>query len=171
MIKKLTIGLACTLFLSSCLYADWLDDLITLVGQTEIWEPEKAEAIVDIYLKGDEERVQKIENKLKALGSGFWAVMHWGGYKAELLNACSEKRYHEKLIKAFKELPENKKDREKLVQNLIALYRYQHELDELNVEYQKAQGITDKTKFWTLIKAKQTAIYTKRSFIKSSFLF
>lgn len=164
------LGLSCAALMCSGIYADWLDDLITLVGPVERWQAPEAESLLETYLQEDEARVQKIEKKLKTVGSGFWAAVHYSGYKAELLNAWSEKRYHEKLLKAFQELPDNKKDREKLVQSLATLHRYGKELEELKKEYEKAQGVSEKTKLWARIKAKQTQVLAKRSFIKSSFL-
>lgn len=154
----------------SCVYADWLDDLSSMIGEAKEWKVKEAEALIEKYVKQDEETIQKIEDKIKSAGNGFWATLHYGAYKVELLNARSEKRYHEKLLKAFKELPENKKEREKLVHNLITLYTYQKELDLLKKEWDTEHGIAAKAKVAALITAKQAQISTKRSLLKSSFL-
>ena len=170
-IMKNAIILSTLLTFGGALYADWLDDLVSLVGPTKEWKAQEAELIVNKYINEDAAEIERIEKKIQNKRTGFWAAFHYTAYKTELFTAQSQKNYHEKLLKGLQALPENKKDRQKLLERLGSLYEQEQALAEFKKKLSEARTISERIKLAALIAAKQTQVTTKRSLIKGSFVF
>lgn len=155
----------------SMVKADWLDDLGNLVKQNTL-DTAAAQEVLGKHIKLDQDALAVVEKKMTENNeSGFWATIRGGTFQAELAAAKSQLAYHQKVAKSLKELPENKKEREKLVSNLIALKKAQEELEQIKKEYAQAKDVTEKIKIGARIAAKEVQIQGLRSFIKGLFLF
>lgn len=156
---------------SSLIYADWLDDLAQHIGPKAQWDESQAIAVINNYLKEDETHINDLENKIESnKNNGWWSSLHKGAYQVELATAKSQKNYHEKIYKALKDLPDNKKERDKLVSSLVSLYRNNNELEDLKKSLSSTKDTSEKIKLGAKIVAKQSEIAGRKMFIKSSFL-
>lgn len=155
----------------SIMKADWLDDLIGLVKDNKLDIPASSE-VLQKYIKQDQEDVASVEKKMKEdKESGFWATIRGGTFQAELAAAKTQLSYHQKVAKSLIELPENKKEREKLAHNLLSLKKAQEELEHLKQDYKKVSDTGEKIKIGAQIAAKEIQVNGLRSFIKGLFLF
>lgn len=151
--------------------ADWLDDLGNLVKQNTLDVP-AAQEVLGKYIKQDQDAITAVEKKMTEKDeSGFWATIRGGTFQAELAAAKSQLAYHQKVAKSLKELPENKKDREKLVSNLLSLKKVQEELEQLKADYAKTSDMSQKIKIGAQIGVKEVQLNGLRSIIKGLFLF
>lgn len=170
-VMKNAMILSTLLAFSGALYADWLDDLVALVGSSKEWKAQEAEQVVNKYIDEDKAEIERIEKKIQSKKTGFWAAFHYTAYKTELFTAQSQKNYHEKLLKGLQALPENKKDRQNLVNRLVSLYEQEQALTEFKKKLSEAHSISERIKLAAFIAAKQTQVTTKRSIIKGLFVF
>ncbi len=150
--------------------ADWLDDLMNSV-KPDAFDAEAAAAILEKYIAQDAEAIAQLEKKSKENpDSGFWGTLRGGTFQAELATTKSQLSYHKKVAKALKELPENKKERERLIANLVAIKKNLEELEELRAAYKNAQDMGEKIKIGAQIAAKEVEMNGRRAVVKGTFL-
>ena len=150
--------------------ADWLDDMVRL-ATPEGFDYNAAAVILETYIAQDLKEVETITKKSQEnKDSGFWATLRGGTYKAELATAKSQLSYHQKVAAGLKGLPENKKERERLVSNLLAIKKNLEELEALRKEFKNAADTTQKIKLGARIAAKEVEMNATRALVKGSFL-
>lgn len=170
MLKKMVLVMCMLSLTGTYLYADWLEDLALELGPEPEWNNRVAERIMEKYLQEDVDTIQEIEEKLKSESNGMLAIMHRGAYYVELKAAQSNKIYHEKVARILSELPENKVQRTKFLENLSTLYKNLMELKDLQAAYPATASLTEKLKARARIVAQQTVIGARKTLIKGSFL-
>ena len=150
--------------------ADWLDNIGTLLHNDAL-DVEEAQNVLNEDIKKDIDYVASLEKKIKETKeSGFWASLRTGTLYAELKTAQSQLAYHKKVLDSLKNLPDNKKERERLISNLTTLRSYQNELVNLKKDYATAKDTKDTIKVGAQIAAKEVQIQALRSLIKGLFL-
>lgn len=170
--KLFKISLLAITLSSNLIFADWIEDLTSKIGAEARWDECAACEVISKYLKQDEENLKAIQEKIKnnTNNTGFWASVHGGAYHVELASVKSEKKFHEKLAKAFSEMVDNKKQREKFVTELVALHKNDQELNGLRARLNAAENMKEKIKIGALITAKKAEISGRKTLIRSSFL-
>lgn len=167
MLKKILIGM---MIMVPNVYADWIDDLATIVDSNTL-DQLKAENIIQAYVDKDEQEIQRLEKKSAANDEdGFWATIRGGTYQLQWATAKASLRYHKKVLVFIKELPKNERDRTTLIESLHTLKKLEVELAELKERYQKTSGVTESLKVGGLVGAKELQIKARKAFIKSSFV-
>lgn len=159
--------------MGSLIHADWLDDLSVSIGSKKEWDQKLSCEILEKYIKQDETNIKEIEDRVAGLKNteGFWSTFHSGSHKIELVTLKSQRDYHQKVLKALTNLPDNKEDQVKIVQNLIMLYKNNQELADLNKSLENCSlSVAKKIKINAKIVAKKTEIVAKKAYIKSLFL-
>ncbi len=150
--------------------ADWLDDLMNSV-KPEGLDPVAAAEILEKYIAQDTEQIAQLEKKSKEnQDSGFWGTLRGGTFQAELATTKSQLSYHKKVAKALKELPENKKERERLIANLLAIKKNLDELEQLRAAYKDAADMGQKITIGAQIAAKEVEMNGRRAVVKGAFL-
>ncbi len=151
--------------------ADWLDELVK-IAPTNLSDVAVLTTVIDKYIAQDTQRIAKLEKTIQENeDSGFWATLRGGTLQAELATTKTQRGYHQKVAKYLKELPENKKERERLISNLQALQKNQEELAVLKESYAKADDLADKIKKGAQVAAKEVELNGRKTVIKGLFLF
>jgi predicted nucleotidyltransferase len=151
--------------------ADWLTELAEAQGAVKQWNAQAADATLNKYIQNDKHTIAQIEMYIKqSKTNGFWASLHSGAYKVELVVAQQQLNYHKKIAQVLKELPENKKQGELLFERLGELNQLHKELLDLKALLEKAEDFTDTLKIGAQVAAKQAEISLKETIIKSSLL-
>lgn len=162
MIKRLSLIL---LVAAPVVYADWKDELSLFVDLKERkLDFLRAEAAVQHLLDDDLEAVKKYdeesENKDTSLLGKVVGLARWGKSKVDAT-------YHQRVLDFIRGLPDNKKDHDGLVSDLIHLLRRNEELALLKEECDAAQSWKEKTTLRSYIIAKEAQIRTRKALIEA----
>lgn len=156
---------------SASLAADWLDDIVYTAAAKKEFIVADAIDIVNGYKTKADERVDRLEKAYKANHSGFWAMVHAGSYAVELQAAKGDKSYYNKVAQVLKELPDNKKQREKFAHGLENLQHTQQEIKVLKASFRAQKNKTEQFKLGLKIAAKNAELSAKKAYIKSTIFF
>ncbi len=167
--KKVALSLVVVTSCGSAL-ADWLDDVSHLVSQKKQFIIADALAIVTTYEQTASSEVVRLEKALKQQQSGFWGMLHTGGYKVELATAKNDKKYYQKIAQVVTQLPDNKNQREKFIQSLIDLNRIEQDLYAFKTAFKAQKDRAEQFKLGVKITAKKAELSAKKAYIKSALL-
>lgn len=170
LLKVLSLSLLATSSVITATSGDWLDDLAKEIAPRKHWHQDKANEVLRKYVKDAQAEVDRLKHEIEAQKEGVMGSLHSGGYKAELKAAEMTRDYYQKDATIISEISENKNDRIKLVDNLIAIYELNKELETLKSNLDSAAATTDKVKLGAQIAAKQAELSAKKGYIKATFM-
>ncbi len=170
MFKQILIG---TLLVVPCVIAanDWIDDLTSTVGKATI-QQHRAERAVQHHLEQDEKEIHRLESMEKddKNEGGINATIRGGTYKVQLSAARASRDYHKKALDFIKSLPRNQNERLQFIEKLNTLKTYQHELADLQKDYNSGSGVGNAVKNGSLIAAKEAQIIALKGRIKGAII-
>jgi hypothetical protein len=148
---------------------DWVDELAVAVGPTKQWQARAACDIMQKYIKDDEAAIKKLSAQIEHASSGVGGTVSAGIDKVTLTGAKARLTYHKKMLKALEQLSANKKDRERVVKHLSALYNSNEHLQQLQKTYDSAQG-AEKASAWATLNLQKLKVKGKKAYISALLL-
>ena len=163
MIKCLSLVL---LVVTPAMYADWMDDLSGFVDVKERkLDYLRAEAAVQKLVDEDKQAMKKHQEDTQATDDTWWGTV--SGYLNVAKWGMSKKDcwYHQQVLDYITEIPNNPKEHDGLVDDLIHLLHRKQELELLFDEYDEAKTWKEKVTLRGYIVAKKAQIQTRKALI------
>ncbi len=159
-----------TLFLSPCLYADWIDDLSQHAKGKNL-NVNAAIKSMEAYIQQEEKEICKLEKDISTPHKkGIVASARDARNKMKDVTATKCKHNHDKVLEFLRSLPRNERDREKFSEQLSAIRTANEELKKLRDESSKTATLTEATKNTAEIAAKEVYVNGLKAALKTSFM-
>ncbi len=166
MVKGLLAVTLC--FTGLALANDWLEECVEFVNEDNILDLPRCIELLKQCVYKDKQEMKLLKKKLEANDAdGIWGTLVGCSDQLKWAQAKSQLAYHCTIGKWLVELPQNKRDHEWFIQELLSIKDNKIQLQQLKEALAQASTLKDRLVLGAQVAAKEVHIQGQKAIIKS----